>query len=81
MKNPAKSNEKIHFLYFLAVAAKQGKPQDDKADDSGKEEEPPVGKQMRHIYLAHVIEQPNFRIANPKNLQQNFVYLILLDQK
>jgi hypothetical protein len=33
------------FLYFLAVAAKQGKPQsDDKADDNGKEEELPAGK-------------------------------------
>ena len=52
--------KKVFFSYFLAVAAKQGKPQDDKADDSGKEEEPPAGKQMRHIYLAHVIEQPNF---------------------
>ena len=28
------------------------------------------------LYLAHVIEQPNFRIPNPQYLQQNFVYLI-----
>ena len=27
---------------------------------------------IRHIYLAHVIEQPNFRIPNP----QYFVYLL-----
>ena len=41
----AKSNEKLYFLYFLAVAAKQGKPQaDDKPDDSGKEDELPAGK-------------------------------------
>jgi hypothetical protein len=28
------------------------------------------------LYLAHVIEQPNFRIPNSQYLQQNFVYLI-----
>ena len=27
-------------------------------------------------YLAHVIEQPNFRILNPKYSKRNFVYLI-----
>ena len=31
------------------------------------------------IYLAHVIEQPIFRIPNLEYLQRNFVYL--LDQK
>ena len=40
-RNPMK---KIFFLYILAVAAKQGKPTDEKADDSGKEDEPPAGK-------------------------------------
>ena len=25
-------------------------------------------------YLAHVIEQPNFRIPNPQYLQRNFCY-------
>ena len=29
-----------------------------------------------YIYLAHVIEQQNFRFPNPQYLQQNFVYLI-----
>ena len=36
--------KKIFFLYILAVAAKQGKPTDEKADDSGKEDELPAGK-------------------------------------
>ena len=41
--------------YFLAVAAKQGKPQaDDKADDSGKEDELPAGKQIRKY-----LDKPN----------------------
>ena len=26
------------------------------------------------FYLAHVIEQPNFRIPNPQYLQQNFCF-------
>ena len=30
---------------------------------------------LQHIYLAHVIEQPNFRTPNPQYLQRNFVYL------
>ena len=33
-------------------------------------------------YLAHVIEQPNFRIPNPQYLQRNFLLsYFLLDQK
>ena len=27
-----------------------------------------------HQYLAHVIEQPNFRISNPQYLQRNFCF-------
>ena len=27
---------------------------------------------MWHNYLAHIIEQPNFRIPNPQYLQRNF---------
>ena len=26
------------------------------------------------VYLAHVIEQPNFRIPNPQYLQRNFCF-------
>ena len=37
------------------------------------------GKNFRIIYLAHVIEQPIFRIPNLEYLQQKFVYL--LDQQ
>ena len=29
---------------------------------------------VRTLYLAHVIEQPNFRIPNPQYLQRNFCY-------
>ena len=31
---------------------------------------------IRNSYLAHVSEQPNFRIPNTQYLQQSFVYLI-----
>ena len=30
--------------------------------------------QTPHLYLAHVIEQPNFRIPNPQYLQRNFCF-------
>ena len=33
----------------------------------------------KYLYLAHVIEQPIFRIPNLEYLQRNFVYL--LDQQ
>ena len=33
---------------------------------------------VKPIYLAHVIEQPNFRIPNPQYLQQIFFVLIFL---
>ena len=39
----------------------------------------PLPLQLVDIYLAHVIEQPIFRIPNLEYLQQNFVYL--LDQQ
>ena len=29
---------------------------------------------FQNIYLAHVIEQPNFRIPNPQYLQRNFCF-------
>ena len=33
---------------------------------------------IRHIYLAHVIEQPNFRIPNPRYLQKKIVLIFLM---
>ena len=36
-----------------------------------------IGKLMKHgtyFYLAHIIEQPNFRIPNPQYLQRNFCF-------
>ena len=35
-----------------------------------------IGSGLTIWYLAHVIEQPNFRTPNPQYLQQNLVYLI-----
>ena len=29
---------------------------------------------FQYYYLAHVIEQPNFRILNPQYLQRNFCF-------
>ena len=33
------------------------------------------------LYLAHVIEQPNFRIRNPQYLQQNFCFDFFSDSE
>ena len=60
--------------YFLAVAAKQGKPQaDDKADDSGKEDELPAGKQIRKY-----LDKPNpaCPIGVPTEIENFFEFLV-----
>jgi hypothetical protein len=60
--------------YFLAVAAKQGKPQaDDKADDSGKEDELPAGKQIRkYLGKFNQLVQLEFQ----QKLLHSFVFLV-----